>query len=81
MTAARKPIYGAGRIAAFYAGVHRNGRLPRDLVTRPVLVNGDPGVRLTDRSGALYAITALELADGRVQAIRNFMNPVRFGRL
>lgn len=81
VTAARKPIYGAQRIASFYAGVRRNERLPRDLSAHPVLVNGDPGVRLTAPSGALYAITALELADGQVQAIRNFMNPARFGSL
>ena len=77
---ARKPIYGADKIARFYANVRRTGRLPADLSAEPVLVNGDPGVRLVSASGGAYAITALELADDQVLAIRNFVNPERFAR-
>jgi hypothetical protein len=80
-SAARKPIYGAEKIAGFYAAVRRTGRFPRDLVARPVVVNGDPGVRLVGAAGELYAITALQIADGQVLAIRNFINPERFGSL
>ncbi len=78
--AARKPVRGAERIARFYAATRRSGRMPSDLRATPVLVNGELGVQLDDPTGALFAITALEIADGQVLAIRNFMNPDRFDR-
>ena len=81
LAVARRPIHGAARIAGFYASVRRSGRFPRDLRPSPVSVNGELGVRLVDPAGALYAITALEVADGQVLAIRNFINPERFGDL
>lgn len=77
---ARKPIYGAEKIARFYASVHRTASMPRDLLPRFVLVNGEPGVRLLRPDGDQYAITALEIADGQIVAIRNFVNPDRFSR-
>jgi hypothetical protein len=77
----RTPIYGADKIARFYANVRRTGRLPADLTAQSVLVNGDPGVRLVSASGGPYAITALELTEDKVLAIRNFVNPERFGHL
>lgn len=75
---ARKPIYGAEKIARFYASVRRTGKMPNDLVPRFVLVNGELGVRLLRPDGDQYAITALEIADGQILAIRNFVNPHRF---
>lgn len=79
--AARRSIHGAAKIAGFYATLARTGRLPRNLVARPVAVNGEFGVWLDEPSGSLFAITALEVADGQVTTIRNFMNPDRFERL
>jgi hypothetical protein len=61
--------------------VRRIGRFPTDLSAQFVLVNGDPGVRLVSASQGPYAITALELAEDKVLAIRNFINPERFGHL
>jgi RNA polymerase sigma-70 factor, ECF subfamily len=77
VVAARKPIHGARRIAGFYARVKGAGNFPLDLEATPVGVNGAPGVRLVSRAGGLYAITAVEVVEDRVQAIRNFMNPDR----
>lgn len=77
---ARVPVAGADKIARLYAGIRRTGAMPDDLVPRFVLVNGEVGVRLDRRaSGAPYAITLLEIADGRIAAIRNFANPERLG--
>lgn len=76
---ARAPVAGAERIARLYAGVRRTGAMPRDLVPRFVLVNGELGVRLSSPASGPYAITVLEVADGRIAAIRNFVNPDRFG--
>jgi len=81
VSAARKPIQGAALIAKFYANVKRTGRFPLDLVAMPVTVNGAPGVRLVSRTRGPYSITAIEIADNRVQAIRNFLNPDRFAGL
>lgn len=77
---ARVPVAGAEKIARLYAGVRRTGAMPRDLVPRFVLVNGDLGVRLESAASGPYAITLLEVADGRIAGIRNFVNPDRFGR-
>jgi RNA polymerase sigma-70 factor (ECF subfamily) len=81
VSAARKPIHGAALIAKFYANVKRAGRFPLDLVATSVTVNGSPGVRLVSRSRGPYSITAVEIVDDRVHAIRNFLNPDRFGEL
>jgi RNA polymerase sigma-70 factor (ECF subfamily) len=81
VSAARKPIHGAALIAKFYANVKRTGRFPLDLVATPVTVNGAPGVRLVSRSRGPYSITAVEIVDDRVRAIRNFLNPDRFAKL
>jgi RNA polymerase sigma-70 factor, ECF subfamily len=81
VVAARKPIHGAHLIAKFYANVRRTDQFPLDLAATPVTVNGEPGVRLVSRSQGPYAITAIEVANGRVRAIRNFLNPDRFAEL
>jgi RNA polymerase sigma-70 factor (ECF subfamily) len=78
---ARKPVHGAEKIARFYANVRRIGSMPADLVPHFVLVNGELGVRLVSPTTGQYAITVLEIADGQILAIRNFVNPDRFGRL
>lgn len=43
------------------------------------MVNGDLGVRLSSPATGHYAITVLEIAAGQIVAIRNFVNPIRFG--
>jgi RNA polymerase sigma-70 factor (ECF subfamily) len=78
---ARTPIYGAEKIARFYANVRRTGAMPGDLVPAVVLVNGELGVRFVSPTTGPYAITLLEIADGRILAIRNFVNPERFAQL
>jgi RNA polymerase sigma-70 factor (ECF subfamily) len=78
VTAARKPIYGAAKIARFMVGVQRKAAFPTDPVFTRVLVNGDPGVRMDSASAGFLSIIAIEVADGAVQAIRFFNNPERF---
>ncbi|MGN6257243.1 MAG: RNA polymerase sigma-70 factor [Solirubrobacterales bacterium] len=77
VTAARKPIYGADKIARFMVGVQRKDNFPEEPVFTPVLVNGDPGVRMDGDEGFL-SIIAVEIADGAIQALRFFNNPERF---
>jgi RNA polymerase sigma-70 factor (ECF subfamily) len=78
---ARKPIYGAEKIARFYANVRRARSMPGDLVPALVLVNGELGVRFVSPTSGPYAITLLEVVDGRIHAVRNFVNPDRFAQV
>jgi len=78
VTAARKPIYGADKIARFMVGVQRKSQFPDDPVYTPVLVNGDPGVRMESASEGFLSIVAIEVAEGAVQGLRFFNNPERF---
>jgi RNA polymerase sigma-70 factor (ECF subfamily) len=78
VTAARKPIYGAEKIARFMVRVQSKAEFPDDPVYTPVLVNGDPGVRMDSASLGFLSIVAVEVANGAVQSIRFFNNPERF---
>ncbi|HEX5592221.1 MAG TPA: RNA polymerase sigma factor SigJ [Solirubrobacterales bacterium] len=78
VTAARKPIYGADKIARFMVGVQRKSQFPDDPVYTPVLVNGDPGLRMDSAGEGFLSIIAVEVADGVVQGLRFFNNPERF---
>jgi RNA polymerase sigma-70 factor, ECF subfamily len=78
VTAARKPIYGAAKIARFMVRVQRKSNFPADPVYTPVLVNGDPGVLMESASEGFLSIAAVEISDGLVQAVRFFNNPERF---
>jgi RNA polymerase sigma-70 factor (ECF subfamily) len=78
VTAARKPIYGAAKIARFMVGVQNKDAFPDDPVYTRVLVNGDLGVRMDSAEDGFLSIVAIEIADGAIQAIRFFNNPERF---
>lgn len=78
VTAARKPIYGADKIARFMVGVQRKDAYPGDPVFTRVLVNGDPGVRMDSEADGFLSIAAVEVAEGAIQSIRFFNNPERF---
>jgi RNA polymerase sigma-70 factor, ECF subfamily len=78
VTAARKPIYGAEKIARFMVRVQRKPEFPDDPVYKPVLVNGDPGVVMESAADGFLSIAAVEIADGLVEAVRFFNNPERF---
>jgi len=78
VVAARKPIYGADKIARFMVGVQRKDAYPDDPVFTRVLVNGDPGVRMDSASEVFLSIVAVEVAEGAIQSVRFFNNPERF---
>jgi RNA polymerase sigma-70 factor, ECF subfamily len=70
--AARKPVYGAEKIARFLTTIA--GREPAGTRRRPVRVNGDPGLR-TDTTTGPRGVVALELAEGLIVGIRIVVNP------
>lgn len=80
VVAARKPIYGADKIARFMVGIQRKEAFPAGPVFTPLWVNGDPGVRMDNAGGEFLGITAVEVAEGAVQCVRLFNNPDRFSR-
>jgi RNA polymerase sigma-70 factor (ECF subfamily) len=79
VTAAMNVINGAGRVAAFLAGVVRRG-WTADVAVRPAMINGLPGLLLF-RPDGLVQTTAFELADGVVTAIYIVRNPDKLRHL
>jgi RNA polymerase sigma-70 factor (ECF subfamily) len=68
------PLVGAERVAKALIGWGRQAR-DRGLLHRPALVNGDPGVVFYDPDGRAVWVSALEIADGVVVALRSVLNP------
>jgi RNA polymerase sigma-70 factor (ECF subfamily) len=68
------PLVGAERIAKAIVGWGRQAR-ERGLVHRPAPVNGEPGLVFYDPEGPVVWVSALEIADGVVVAVRSILNP------
>jgi RNA polymerase sigma-70 factor (ECF subfamily) len=87
--ATRAPIPGALRVARFFVGLFRQAERLRgsaglDTVVEPVLVNGDLGllVEATYPDGTTQLIVmGFALADGRITAIYDQLNPAKLGRV
>jgi RNA polymerase sigma-70 factor, ECF subfamily len=77
--AARKPIYGADKIARFLVGVQRKPAFVHDIEYSVVRVNGDFGVRMVSPTAGFVGIVAIQVQDGEIVAVRIFFNPERFG--
>ncbi len=79
VSAARKPIYGADKIARFLVGVQRKPAFVPDIEYAMVRVNGDFGVRMVSPTAGFLGIVALQVEDDEIVAVRIFSNPERFG--
>jgi RNA polymerase sigma-70 factor, ECF subfamily len=75
-----EPLVGAERVAKALIGWGRQARR-HGLQHRPALVNGDPGVVFSDRDGRTVWVSALEIADGVVVAVRSILNPDKLEHL
>ena len=71
--AALNPIHGANRVSRFHFGILRQA--PPRLVVRRARVNGRPGIIGYFADGRPQSVTTLEVADGRIRAIRIVVNP------
>jgi RNA polymerase sigma-70 factor (ECF subfamily) len=76
----KEPIYGRDRIGRLLLGLfaraaHLGARV------RPVEVNGQPGAVGLDAEGRVINVIALDIADGRIQAVRSVVNPDKLGHL
>lgn len=74
------PLVGAERVAKALIGWGRQG-WERGLVHRPALVNGEPGLVFYDPAGSAVWVSAFEIADGVVIAIRSILNPDKLEHL
>ena len=72
VTTARNVIYGREKVARFLLGVIRF--IPEDAESRLAVVNGQLGIVATVNDRPLLVI-ALEMGNGRIQAIRSVLNP------
>jgi RNA polymerase sigma-70 factor (ECF subfamily) len=70
--AARRPIYGADKIARFTLGVAKD--IPQGAESQVVEVNGAPGL-LIRVDGKPYCVIAADGADDRIQSIYIQLNP------
>jgi RNA polymerase sigma-70 factor (ECF subfamily) len=68
------PLVGAERVAKALIGWGRQAR-ERGFVHRPALVNGEPGAVFYDPEGHVAWVTAFEIAEGVVVAVRSVLNP------
>jgi RNA polymerase sigma-70 factor, ECF subfamily len=78
VAAALQPLHGAERIARFLIAIA--GKAPAEARSRPVRVNGDPGVR-TDTATGPAGVLALEFAEGEIVGIRIVVNPDKLRHL
>lgn len=79
-TALPYPIFGREKVALFLIGLMRRGRT-LDIESRPVVVNGQPGVLTLDAEGRVISVFGLDILDGQVQAIRSVVNPNKLTHL
>lgn len=79
-TATSRPVHGARSVARLLLAIFARGaRLGG--TAQPVLVNGVPGLMTRDRDGRLVSVMALDVADGRIQAVHSVINPDKLGHL
>ena len=72
VVAARHPIIGVEAVARFWLALGR--KPPANLALSIEDVNGNPAVLLWI-DNALYAVVTFDASDGKIQAIRNVLNP------
>ncbi|HEY9411990.1 MAG TPA: RNA polymerase sigma-70 factor [Jiangellaceae bacterium] len=78
--AIRTPMTGRTQVARFLVGLVRVGdRVGGRLELTEA--NGGPAARIVDRDGRLLGVLSIDIADGRVQALRNLINPDKLHHL
>jgi RNA polymerase sigma-70 factor (TIGR02957 family) len=80
--AIRQPVFGRTRAARMLSSWMRLGfERIGGVELRRVLVNGHPGAEYVDSDGNLIGVMALDIADGKVKAIRSIVNPEKLQHL
>jgi RNA polymerase sigma-70 factor (TIGR02957 family) len=76
-----RALFGRDRVARTLRNWMRAGARMVDVQMRRVEVNGQPGALLLDPKGHVFAVMALDIADGQVQGIRSVVNPDKLAHL
>jgi RNA polymerase sigma-70 factor (ECF subfamily) len=78
--AAVGPLFGREQVVAFLT-VLGTRAAQSGFRTRSARINGQPGIVYTDADGGLIGVAALDVLDGKVQAIRSVVNPDKLRHL
>jgi RNA polymerase sigma-70 factor (ECF subfamily) len=80
--AIKQPVFGRARVAQMLGNWLRLGfERIGGVELRPTVLNGQPGAEYADSDGKLIGVMSLDIADGKVQAIRSIVNPEKLGHL
>jgi RNA polymerase sigma-70 factor (ECF subfamily) len=81
ISAARKPLFGAARIARVVAKLANKQERWGPLELELVKINGQPGRILRRPGGEIWDILSIDVVDGRIQTVRIIRNPEKLGHL
>jgi RNA polymerase sigma-70 factor (ECF subfamily) len=76
-----RAVHGARRVAQTLGAWSKQATRIPGLSFRLVEVNGQPGALAMDGDGNVINVMALDIAEGRVQAIRSMVNPEKLAHL
>ena len=76
-----RPLHGSARVARTFSAWARAGDRILGLQLRRVEANGQPAAMMLDGEDRVIGVLALDIADGRVQAVRSIVNPEKLGHL
>jgi RNA polymerase sigma-70 factor (ECF subfamily) len=76
-----RALHGRTRVAPTLLAWMRVGERFGGLTLRGAEVNGQPGAIVLDRDGGLVAVWAVDVAEGKVQAMRSIVNPDKLRHL
>jgi hypothetical protein len=80
--AIRHPVFGREKVAQMLANWWRLGlQKIGGVKLQQVTVNGQPGAEYLDSDGKLIGVMSIDIAEGRIQAIRSIVNPEKLSHL
>jgi RNA polymerase sigma-70 factor (TIGR02957 family) len=79
--AIKHPVFGRAKVAQMLGNWWSLTARIGGIEIRPALVNGQPGAEYFDDAGRVLGVLSLDIADGRIQAIRSVVNPEKLGHL
>jgi RNA polymerase sigma-70 factor (ECF subfamily) len=81
ISAARKPLFGAARIARVVAKLVNKQERWGPFELELVKINGQPGRILRRPGGEIWDILSIDVVDGRIQTVSIIRNPEKLGHL
>jgi RNA polymerase sigma-70 factor (TIGR02957 family) len=79
--AIKQPAFGRAKVAQMLRNWWSLTARIGGIEIRPAAINGQPGAEYVDSDGNLLGVMSLDIAGGRIQAIRSIVNPEKLGHL